>query len=103
MRMVRELLVAEVRCVAQLAKRGNLQQIRNVMTFVFYLTILSLDQNTSTVQNATVIHERQIGKDIGRNGHGQIEVSFRYILKELRYTMNRPDQQSFTILRSVNW
>lgn len=49
MQILRELLVAEVRCVAQLAKRGNLQQIRNVMIFVVYLTILSLAQNKSTV------------------------------------------------------
>ena len=38
-----------------------------------------------------MIHERQTGKDVGGRGHGQIEVSFRYMLKELRYTMNRPD------------
>jgi len=48
MQMVRELLGAEVRSVARLAKRGNLQQLRNVMIFVVYLTILSLAQNTST-------------------------------------------------------
>jgi hypothetical protein len=86
--MVRELLVAEVRCVAQLTKRGNLQQLRTVMIFVVYLTMLSLAQNTATVWNARAFHELQIGKHIGGRVHGQIEVSFKYILKELRYTMN---------------
>jgi hypothetical protein len=35
MQMVRELLVAEMRCVAQLGKRGDLQQLRNDICSLF--------------------------------------------------------------------